>query len=205
MMFRRSLLDRLLEEEYGSQIFNYRIAYNSLIFFLISIVLCIKGYAFFTPSFLVSFFVLLICQWSYYVFEFKLVKKFRFLFICICVLFVAVLPMISYHLTNSFEYLSSTSAFVQCVFTRHKDIVLISPVRSDDEDLSNHIYMIRKQDSVKKMVEIFEKETGQRVTYEYQDGKGVNQFKITTDDKNYVVSIYKYIDYDILMVYETLF
>lgn len=203
MKFHRSMLDRLLKEEYGSRLWNRWQSFDSLALFLILLALCVRGSEIFTPSFLFSCFVILLYRWSYYVFEFKLVKRFKNLFIGICVLFAAVLPATSFYLTNSFEYLSSSSAFVQCVLMKQKDIVLISPYRSDGEDLSNHIYMIRKQESVKNMVEILEKETRQQVIVDYQDGKAIKQFKIKTEDKNYIVSIFKNIEYDILMINET--
>ena len=202
-------VDKYLKEKFGEKVYNRMWAYVFIAIYVVYFV-CIIGVMSFTLSFFISISILTTYFVTLYIFEYYYVVKFKKTLFIIVMAFNIVIPTFTYFWAGSENYLRVAYAFTQCVVLKQEDIVFISPRyhkwRPTSESYEYYdVYMLKKQPTVKKMMEVIGSVFGEVESYTYDNfyklaNDSFDMYTIETKDQKMIIQVEKRIEFDILMV-----
>lgn len=203
-------VDKYLKEKFGEKVYNRMWAYVFIAIYVVYFVCIISGVMSFTLSFFISISILTAYFVTLYIFEYYYVVKFKKTLFIIVMAFNIVIPTFTYFWAGSEDYLRVAYAFTQCVVLKQEDIVFISPKLLEWKPTGHRavyydIYMLKKQPTVKKMMEVIGSALGEVESYTYVDyykplGKYADTYDIVINDQSTIIFVEKHVEYDILMV-----
>ena len=203
-------VDKYLKEKFGEKVYNRMWAYVFIAIYVVYFVCIISGVMSFTLSFFISISILTAYFVTLYIFEYYYVVKFKKTLFIIVMAFNIVIPTFTYFWEGSEDYLRVAYAFTQCVVLKQEDIVFISPKLLEWKPTGHRavyydIYMLKKQPTVKKMMEVIGSALGEVESYTYVDyykplGKYADTYDIVINDQSTIIFVEKHVEYDILMV-----
>ncbi|PXX80923.1 hypothetical protein [Dielma fastidiosa] len=203
-------VDKYLKEKFGEKVYNRMWAYVFIAIYVVYFVCIISGVMSFTLSFFISISILTAYFVTLYIFEYYYVVKLKKTLFIIVMAFNIVIPTCTYFWAGSEDYLRVAYAFTQCVVLKQEDIVFISPKLLEWKPTGHRavyydIYMLKKQPTVKKMMEVIGSALGEVESYTYVDyykplGKYADTYDIVINDQSTIIFVEKHVEYDILMV-----
>ena len=203
-------VDKYLKEKFGEKVYNRMWAYVFIAIYVVYFVCIISDVMSFTLSFFISISILTAYFVTLYIFEYYYVVKFKKTLFIIVMAFNIVIPTFTYFWAGSEDYLRVAYAFTQYVVLKQEDIVFISPKLLEWKPTGHRavyydIYMLKKQPTVKKMMEVIGSVLGEVESYTYVDyykplGKYADTYDIVINDQSTIIFVEKHVEYDILMI-----
>ena len=203
-------VDKYLKEKFGEKVYNRMWAYVFIAIYVVYLAFLIKDISAFNLSSFISITMITIYYISRDIFELYYVVKFKKILYVIVISFLLVIPTCTYFWAGSEDYLRVAYAFTQCVVLKQEDIVFISPRyhkwRPTSESYEYYdVYMLKKQPTVKKMMEVIGSVLGEVESYTYDDfyklaNDSFDMYTIETKDQQMIIQVEKRIEFDILMV-----
>ena len=203
-------VDKYLKEKFGEKVYNRMWAYVFIAIYVVYLAFLIKDISAFNLSSFISITMITIYYISRDIFELYYVVKFKKILYVIVISFLLVIPTCTYFWAGSEDYLRVAYAFTQCVVLKQEDIVFISPKLLEWKPTGHRavyydIYMLKKQPTVKKMMEVIGSALGEVESYTYVDyykplGKYADTYDIVINDQSTIIFVEKHVEYDILMV-----